>query len=79
MYRELTEKEKAILMNMAKEGEGDVAKLKENLSMSSQYVNVYRNRLIKKGILHSPSRGKLSFALPRFREYLEYQEEYEFD
>lgn len=78
MYRELTEKEKTILFSLAK-GNDEIDRLKEGLGLSPQYLNVYRTRLIKKGILYSPSRGRLAFALPRFKEYLVFQEDYSID
>ncbi|MGI6177189.1 MAG: AAA family ATPase [Eubacterium sp.] len=34
------------------------------------YFSVYRDRLIKKGIVVSPARGSLKFALPRFKEFI---------
>lgn len=72
IYRLLSEKEKDILYAMKDKQEADVSFLKEATGMDSRYLNVYRTRLLRKGILISPSRGKLSFALPRFGEYLSY-------
>ncbi len=39
--------------------------------MKKEYFSRYRERLIKKGILYSPAHGKLIFALPRFKEFIE--------
>ena len=36
-------------------------------------MSVYRARLIKKGIINSLGYGKIEFALPRFKEFLEYK------
>lgn len=42
----------------------------ETLDMKPNEISVYRDRLIKYGVLESRQRGKLSFALPRFKEYI---------
>lgn len=76
MYREMSEKEKSILMAMSEAEESEIISLKESLGMSSGYLNVYRTRLIRKGILYSSRRGYLAFALPRFREYIICQKEF---
>lgn len=41
--------------------------------LSKEYFSRYRDRLIKKGIAYSPDRGKFSFSLPRFREFIQNQ------
>lgn len=43
----------------------------ETLDMKPNEISVYRDRLIKYGVLESRQRGKLSFALPRFKEYID--------
>lgn len=39
--------------------------------MTKEYFSQYRDRLLKKGILTAPSRGRLCFALPRFKEFID--------
>lgn len=70
IYRLLSEQEKKILFCMKDIATADISFLKEETGMESRYLNVYRTRLIKKGILLSPERGKVKFALPRFGQYL---------
>ena len=61
IWEGLTGKEKDILINICKS---------ETLDMKANELSVYRDRLIKYGVLSSAQRGKLSFALPRFKEYV---------
>lgn len=42
----------------------------EKTNMDKKVFSVYRDRLIKYGLLISKQRGKISFALPRFKEYI---------
>lgn len=46
--------------------------------MKKEYFSRYRDRLIKKGILVSPTRGKLMFNLPRFKEFIDAETAYDF-
>ena len=41
--------------------------------MKKNVFSVYRDRLIKRGIIESPEYGKLLLKLPRFYEFLERQ------
>ena len=38
--------------------------------MKANMFSVYRDRLLRKGILNGEVRGKLEFALPFFDEYV---------
>lgn len=49
----------------------DIKEIVENHKIDNKTLSVYRDRLIKYGVLTSKQRGKLSFALPRFKEYIE--------
>jgi len=49
----------------------------ERTGMKKEYFSRYRDRLIKKGILLSPMRGKLTFNLPRFKEFIDVETAYE--
>ena len=62
IWEGLSEKEKSILIKISKS---------EELGMKPSELSVYRDRLIKYGVLTSKQRGKLSFALPRFKEYID--------
>ena len=40
------------------------------MNEDSKYISVYRDRLIKKGVLMSKTYGMIEFALPRFYDFL---------
>ena len=70
IWSELSEKETQILGVIAEEKCYFVKDLKEKLKMKPNMFSVYRDRLIRKGILTSEIRGKLEYALPFFDEYV---------
>ena len=51
-------------------GSTSVEDIRKRVGMSSNTFSVYRSRLLKKGICHSPQYGHLAFTLPRFEEYV---------
>ena len=51
-------------------GNGKVEKIREKADMSSSSFSVYRNRLIKKGLIRSEKYGYVEFTLPQFREFV---------
>ena len=61
IWEGLSEKEINIIIKISRN---------ETLDMKPNEISVYRDRLIKYGVLESKQRGKLSFALPRFKEYI---------
>ncbi len=61
IWEGLSEKEINIIIKISRN---------ETLDMKPNEISVYRDRLIKYGVLESRQRGKLSFALPRFKEYI---------
>ena len=67
---ELSEKEKTILICMADNKIVSVSVIKEKLNLKPNEFSVYRDRLLKKGILDGSTRGKLDFSLPFFDEYI---------
>lgn len=73
MWSELTSAEQTTVSAMAELGDADikVQDLRSAMNSTSNQFTGYRNGLLKKGILISPSYGYLSFALPRFREFVQ--------
>lgn len=49
---------------------GDTKTIIERLQMDRKVFSVYKGRLTKYGILEENKKGKVSFALPRFEEYI---------
>ena len=69
IWSELSEKDKSVLRAMSGEQSSRVENIREKLNMTSNNFTVYRNRLLKKGLVVVPGYGQLSFALPRLREF----------
>ena len=44
--------------------------IRERLSISPQLLNLYRKRLMERGVVDGSKRGELMLALPRFEEYI---------
>ncbi len=65
LWSELSKIEQDILLEFP-ESSITVKELIEKLNMTNAYFSNYRDRLIKKGIIYSPSYGELKLSLPRF-------------
>ena len=76
LWTELSKKDKDIVICMAQTKAESVLEIRENLHMNSNEFSKYRLRLIRKGIVDGNTRGKLSFTLPMFREFILDQVEY---
>lgn len=72
IYSELSETEQKIVLSIDTSGEVTTKSLREKLSMNIKTFSVYRDILIKKGVLTAPHYGIVSFALPRFKEFLDF-------
>lgn len=72
VWSELSEIDQEILYELVKMEVNavKVKDLRDRLEMNSNKFNVYRDRLIKKGILISKTYGYVEMALPRFDEYI---------
>lgn len=77
VYYDLPEIEKKIINTLAYLEEGKISDVMESLKMNKENISQYRDRLLKKGILIKSGWGKLDFALPRFREFIKIQREFE--
>lgn len=72
IWNELSLNEKKILYSIA----NDNNQIKDiiNISgLSNSAIQVYKKQLFKKGIIDDSIRGKLSFILPRFKEFVLFQ------
>lgn len=70
IWSELSQKDKDILYAMTHSNSLKVEDIRKEIDMKSNDFTVYRKRLMKKGVLRSPSYGYLEFSLPRFKEYV---------
>ena len=73
IYYELTTNEQKIVSAINTDDNIKIKELISKTKMNSSSINVYRTRLIKKGVLTSNSYGTICFALPRFKDYLQYK------
>lgn len=73
IFINLPKKEIQFLKAMSKDKDVDNASIIKNTNFSDKEFGVYRDRLIKRGLIYSSGRGLLSFSLPRFKEYLDRQ------
>ncbi|MBQ0072452.1 MAG: ATP-binding protein [Spirochaetales bacterium] len=71
IWSETSDLDHSILRVMAHDHKSEVDAIRSELGMDSNLFNVYRRRLLKKGILVSPKYGRLEFALPRFDLFIE--------
>lgn len=70
IYSELSNKDRHVLNSMANVKSTKIIDIRNEAKMDSNIFNLYKTRLIKKGILHSKEYGHLQWALPRFKEYV---------
>ena len=73
MYSKLSSNDKKILKSFTSDDINSVDELLIKSEMKKNVFSVYRDRLIKRGIIESPEYGKLVLKLPRFYEFLERQ------
>ena len=70
IWSELSPRDRTLALAIAESETGAVADIMQKAGFSTQEFSPYRKRLIRKGIVESPERGKLVFSLPLFREYV---------
>lgn len=63
----MSNKEHDFLIAMLSSPEGSIS---EELNITNGNFQVYKKRLIDKGLISSQGRGCLDFALPRFKEFV---------
>lgn len=70
IWSELSDLDRKILAVMAESGETKVKEIRNRTDMKSSLFSVYRDRLKRKGVLDTGKYGEISFALPRFAEFV---------
>ncbi|HBN00631.1 MAG TPA: Archaeal ATPase [Firmicutes bacterium] len=78
IWSTLSEVERKIVISLQTNTSIGVSTILERTNMKKEYFSRYRDRLIKKCIFLSPARGKLMFALPRFKEFIDVETAYDF-
>lgn len=71
IWSSLSGVERKIVSAFDDESPIEIGALLKKLTMSKEYFSRYRDRLLKKGVLVAPSHGLLSFALPRFKAFID--------
>ncbi len=79
IYYNLLYNEKIIINAVSANEEIRVSDILKITKIKKENFSQYRDKLIKKGILISVAYGKLEFILPRFKEYVKLQTEFEED
>ena len=69
-WKELTTNEKQLCIAIANSTDGQVDEIQKKSRMKISNFNNYRARLIRKEIISASGYGKLTFTLPRFKEYV---------
>lgn len=75
IWHELSEKDRKAAAALAKCKDGKTADIRNAAGFSTSEFSVYRDRLIKKGIVFPKMHGYLEFVLPRFAEYVVFKTE----
>lgn len=70
IWSELSETDQKILQAMASTDETKVEKIREAVGINSGSFSVYRDRLIKKGLIRPTRYAHVEFSLPRFGEFV---------
>ncbi len=70
-WEQLTPREKEFLFALAKtSSQKEICQL---LRMSNGNLQTYKTRLLDKGLILSGGRGEIEFALPRFKEFVQFE------
>lgn len=72
IWSSLSKKEKEICFAICKTSK--VALIISYANITNSSLQVYKKRMEKQGIIDTSSRGSISFTLPRFKEFVEFQE-----
>lgn len=74
LWAELSENDKKVMIAIARSKDSSVKAIREMAEMDANKMNQYRRRLKERGLIDVQQYGAISFALPRFKEFLEVEE-----
>ncbi|MBO6119427.1 MAG: ATP-binding protein [Lachnospiraceae bacterium] len=77
IYFDMPTNEKTVIIAMVNSKEKKLSEIIKYTKINREKMSQYRDKLIKKGIIISVGWGKIDFALPRFREYVMIQKEFD--
>lgn len=70
IWTELSQKDRMVMKAVCESRDGKTGEIRDLAKMSSSEFSVYRQRLLRKGLVVGEQFGYLKLALPRFREYV---------
>ena len=70
VWAEMSAIDRKLAYGVAKSEDGKAKSIKEITGIKDRDYGVYRDRLVKRGILNGDTRGYLKFALPMFESYV---------
>ena len=70
IWYELSEKDKEVLYVMASNDLNIVKDIRNIMKLEPNAFPVYRDRLIRKGIIRSTGYGRIEFVLPYFKDFV---------
>lgn len=73
LWSELSELDQRVLSVIAENEGGKVKEFRERLQMNPNLFNQYRRRLKNQGLIDAWQYGTISFALPRFAEFVRFE------
>lgn len=76
IWDHLTEKEKSVVLAIAHSDTMLIKDIREKAGMESNQFAPYRESLKESGLVNTETYGKISFTLPRFKEFVIRMEEY---
>lgn len=71
IYESIPESERKVLQAIAPDEKLDCRSIIRKLDCSPKEFSVYRDRLIRRGVVDGKTRAYLTFALPRFSHYID--------
>ena len=71
----MSEGDRRLACGVAGSESGKAKDIKSLTGISDNEYSVYRDRLVKRGILDGSTHGSVKFTLPMFEEYVVYKEE----
>ena len=69
IWSELSEKDRRVIFVISELNTGRVKDIREKLDMKTNEFSMYRDRLIKKGIINGDEHGYVRLTLPFFADY----------
>ena len=70
IWEEMSDKDREVVRALAISKEGKTGDIRQIADLSAGEFSVYRDRLLKKGLVTGERYGHLEFTLPRFKEYV---------